>query len=142
MFVIELNDLQATDKLEMRLEQNEGLKLVSISRMRRYTLEEVAIENAGVRELLVTYLIEPSTSVWSSHATFSRKKNGTLSLCCNYARLNRVTKGVEFHISDILDECEMLDGKSFCSGSDGMSGYYVVPIWKEDRELTNFVFNH
>lgn len=61
-----------------------------------------------------------------------------LQLC----EVELVTKRVKFSIPDILDECDKLAGMNFYSGLDGTLGYSVVPIWKEDRELTSFVFNN
>ncbi|MEM7347030.1 MAG: RNase H-like domain-containing protein, partial [Chloroflexota bacterium] len=56
-------------------------------------------------------------------------------------RLNKITRDIDYPISDMIEECERLAGMQFYSSIDGMSGYYVVPIREEDKEKTSFAFN-
>jgi hypothetical protein len=55
------------------------------------------------QELHTLDIIEPSYSSWSSPVVPIRKKDGTLRLCVDYRRLNRVTKPDRYPLPNLVD---------------------------------------
>ena len=47
--------------------------------------------------------IRPSTSPWEAPMLFVKKKDGTLRLCIDYRKLNRVTVKNKYHFPKIDD---------------------------------------
>ena len=92
-----------------------------------------------IQEMLANGIITPSVSPWSSPIVLVRKKNGDLSFCVDYRKLNQITVN-DSHplplISDLLDSVK--DAKYF-SLLDLRSGYWQIPVAQEDRAKTAFV---
>ena len=64
-----------------------------------------AVQNE-VQQLLRAKIIEPSTSPWASPIVLVPKRDGTLCLCVDYRRQNRVTKPDPYpmhRVDDLLD---------------------------------------
>ena len=56
-----------------------------------------------LEELLSKDFIRPSTLPWGASVLFVKKKDGTLRLCIDYRKLNRVTVKNKYHLPRIVD---------------------------------------
>ena len=56
-----------------------------------------------LQELLEKKYIRPSVSLWGAPFLFMKKKDGTLKLCIDYEKLNKVTMKNKYPLSRIDD---------------------------------------
>lgn len=89
-------------------------------------------------ELNALDIIEPSMSPWSSPVVPIRKKDGTVRLCIDYRKLNKVTIPDKFPVPNLSDSIFGLHNTKFFTSLDLVRGYYQIPIDKESRECTAF----
>lgn len=90
------------------------------------------------QELNALDIIEPSTSPWSSPVVPVRKKDGTIRMCIDYRKLNRVTIPDKFPVPNLTDSIFGLKGTKFFSRLDLVRGYYQLPIDSESKPVTAF----
>ena len=95
-----------------------------------------------LQDLLDANIIEPSCSPYASPVVVVRKKTGEIRLCCDYRRLNEITKKDGFPLPRIDEVVDSLKGCKYFSLIDMASGYSQVPVAEEDRHLTAFVVPH
>ena len=77
-----------------------------------------------LEELLRKGLIRPSTSPWGAPVLFVKKKDGSLRLCVDYRRLNRVTIKNKYPLPRIEDLFDQLKGLRYFLKIDLRSGYH------------------
>jgi hypothetical protein len=77
-------------------------------------------------------------SPWGALVLFVKKKDGTLRLCIDYRKLNKVTKKNKYPLPIIDDLFDQLVGASIFSNIDLRSGYHQVRIKDEDIHKTAF----
>jgi hypothetical protein len=70
--------------------------------------------------------IRPNVSPWGSLVVFVKKKYGTLRLCIDYRKLNKVTIKNKYPLPRIDDLFNQLGGASIFSKIDLRSGYHQV----------------
>ena len=90
------------------------------------------------QELNALDIIEPSVSPWSSPIVPVQKKDGSLRLCIDYRKLNKVTIPDKFPIPNLTDSLFGLYGTKFFTSLDLVSGYHQIPLQEDSRELTAF----
>jgi hypothetical protein len=78
-------------------------------RMNPQELEELKKQLAN---MLSKGLIRPSASPWGSHVLFVDKRDGTIRLCVDYRKLNRVTIKNKYPLPKIEDLFDQLNGAS------------------------------
>ena len=89
-------------------------------------------------ELLANDIIEYSSSNWSSPVVPVRKGDGSLRLCVDYRRVNKVTKTESFPMPN-LSTCIYKPRKvQYFTKIDLVRGYYQVPIDFNSRKYTAF----
>ena len=91
-----------------------------------------------VKELELSDIVEPSSSPWSSPIVPVRKKDGSIRLCIDYRKLNRVTKPDRFPMPNLSDAVFGLHGARYFTSLDLVRGYYQMPLDDESRECTAF----
>uniref|UniRef100_UPI0035D035F9 reverse transcriptase family protein n=1 Tax=Bartonella sp. AC142YNZD TaxID=3243448 RepID=UPI0035D035F9 len=79
-----------------------------------------------------------STSPWGAPVLFVQKKDGTLRLCIDYRKLNRVTIKNKYPLPRIDDLFDQLKGSRYFSKIDLRSGYHQLRIRAEDVAKTAF----
>jgi hypothetical protein len=82
--------------------------------------------------LLAAHLIIPMQSEWCAPITIATKKDGTLRMCIAYCQLNDRTIRESFTIPLVEDVLDRSVGFEFNPYVDGLSGYNVIPVRKED----------
>ena len=90
------------------------------------------------KELLNLDIIEHSRSPWSSPMVPITKKDGTLRLCIDYRKLNKVTIADRFPMPNMMDQVFSLHGTKFFTTLDLVKGYYQVPLDPGSSECTAF----
>ncbi|WP_375607632.1 reverse transcriptase family protein, partial [Bartonella sp. AC142YNZD] len=98
-------------------------------------LKELKIQ---LQDLSDKGFIRPSTSPWGAPVLFVQKKDGTLRLCIDYRKLNRVTIKNKYPLPRIDDLFDQLKGSHYFSKIDLRSGYYQLRIRAEDVPKTAF----
>ena len=86
-----------------------------------------------VGDMLSRDIIEHSTSHWSSPVILVKKKDGSMSFCIDYRRVNSVTKKDAYPLPHISDTLDTLAGFTTL---DLLSGYWQVMLDEQDKEKT------
>ena len=100
-------------------------------------------ERQAVKDLVGTFLdagyIRESTSPWACPIVLVRKKDGTLRFCCDWRRLNKVTKRDAMPLPLINDMIDRLGKAKLFTKLDFTSGFYQIPLDAESIEKSAFV---
>ena len=96
------------------------------------------VKQEETRKLLERGQIEESTSPWSSPVVLVKKKDKTIRFCIDYRRLNAVTIKDAFPLPRIDEIFDQLTHATYFTKFDFKSGYFQVPLSKEDRPKTAF----
>jgi predicted aspartyl protease len=91
-----------------------------------------------LEELLKKGYIHPSVSPWGAPVLFVKKKDGTLRMCIDFRKLNKVTIKNKYPLPIIDDLFDQLKGARIFSKIDLRSGYHQVRIREEDINKTTF----
>ena len=94
-----------------------------------------------LRHLLKIGFISRSNSPWRSPTFVVPKKNGEARIVFDYRLLNAITKRMAYSLPSIEQLTARFKGKYFISTIDIKSGYWHIPVRKEDRQKTAFIFN-
>ena len=90
VFPEDLVSLQPYWEIEFSIDLVPGTPLISMAPYRVDTAELIEL-TIQLQELLDRGFIRPSTSPWGAPSLFAKKKDGALSLCIDYQKLNRAT---------------------------------------------------
>ena len=93
---------------------------------------------AKLEELLSKGFIRPSISPWGAPVLFVKKKDGSLQLCIDYRKLNRVTILNQYPLPRIDELFDQLQGSRVYSKIDLRSGYHQLRVQKSDVPKTSF----
>jgi hypothetical protein len=98
--------------------------------------EEILVQETS--KLLQQGVIEPSTSPWSSPVVLVKKKDGTNRFCVDFTKLNAITVKDPFPLPRIDDMFDSLSDSEYFTTLDFQSGYFQIPLDKQDRPKTAF----
>jgi transposase InsO family protein len=90
-------------------------------------------------EMLKKGVIEESRSAWQSPVLLVKKPDGTIRFVIDFRKLNAVSKLKGGKIPLISEIFDALSGAEYFSNIDLASGYWQVPMAKEDQEKTGFL---
>ena len=91
-----------------------------------------------LKDILNKGFILPSISPWVAPVLFVKKKNGTLRMCIDYQKLNKVTIKNKYPVPRIDYLFDQLQGSSFFSKIHLLSGYHQLRVIQEDISKTTF----
>lgn len=92
-----------------------------------------------VVQMLQDNIIRTSTSPWAAPVVMVPKRDGTSRLCVDYRALNEITTPDRYPLPRMDDLIyNGLTGKVMTT-IDLKSGYWQIPVAKEDQEKTAFV---
>jgi hypothetical protein len=90
------------------------------------------------KELMKKGYMLSSVSPWGAPVLFVRKKYGTLRLCIDFRKVNKVTVKNKYPLPMIDDLFDQLKDAKIFSKIDLRSGYHQVRIKEEDISKTDF----
>ena len=76
-----------------------------------------------LQEFLDKRFIRPSVSPWGAPILFMKKKDGTLRMCIDYQKINKVTMKNKYPLSRIEDLFDQLKAEGVFSKIDLQLGY-------------------
>jgi hypothetical protein len=91
-----------------------------------------------VEKMLISGVIEPSTSEFASAVVIVKKKDGQPRYCVDYRRLNAATRDEAAPLPIIQEMLRDLGQAKVFSSLDLKSGYWQVPLSDESKEYTAF----
>ena len=106
---------------------------------RRVPLAHAAAEKQAIEDLKAKGVIRPSFSPWASPIVLVRKKDGGVRPCVDYRKVNQLVKPDGFPLPRIQDCLDAVAGSTLFSTFDLTSGYYQIPLKKEDIPKSAFV---
>ena len=83
---------------------------------------------AQLKDLLYKGFIRPCISPWGAPSLFVKKKDGSLRMCIEYRKLNKVTIKNKYPLPRINDFFDQLQGASYFSKIDLRSGYHQIRV--------------
>ena len=90
-----------------------------------------------VQDMVDQGVLEPSDGTWSSPVVLVKKRDGSVRICGDFRKLNRVCQVPAFPIPRVDVLLDSLGGNSLFSVLDLKSGYNQMSIRKEDRSKTS-----
>ena len=88
--------------------------------------------------MLAKGVIQPSSSPWASPIVLVPKKDGNVSFCIDYRKVNAVTRRDAYPLPRMDDTLDTLAGAKWFSTLDMVSGYWQVEVADKDKEKTAF----
>ncbi|RVW66686.1 Transposon Ty3-I Gag-Pol polyprotein [Vitis vinifera] len=137
VFPDELPGLPPHREFDFSIEVYPGTDPISVSPYRMTPLELKELKTQ-LDELLGKGFIRPSTSPWGAPVLFVKKKDGTLRLCIDYRKLNRVIVKNKYPLPRIDDLFDQLKGAKYFSKIDLRTGYHQLRVKEEDVSKTAF----
>ena len=127
VFPEEFPELPLHREIEFVIHVVPGATLASITpyRMAPVELKELKLQLQG---LLEKRFIRPSVSPWGASVLFVKKKDGTLRLCVDYRKLNKMTVKNKYPLPRIDDLFDQLKGASVFLKIDLRSGHHKLRI--------------
>lgn len=110
--------------------------------LRRVPATQRPLVEQEVQKMLNEGIIEPSCSPWASPIVLVKKKDGSYRWCCDYRRLNLVSKKDAHPLNRIDDTLDSLSGSVYFCTLDLDSAYWQVPMHEKDKEKTAFLVHN
>jgi len=95
--------------------------------------------NRQVKEMLEKGIIVESISPYASPVVLHKKPDGSYRFCCDYRRLNEITKVDVYPLPRIDDIFDRISGASFITTLDCMQGYHQIRMHENSQEKTAFI---
>ncbi len=133
-------DLGCTHLAEHAIHTGDALQV-------RYPPRHVPLAMSGeeikeIQNLKNRGILQESSSPWASPIVIVTKKNGKICMCCDYRKLNQLTRKDAYPLPRTQDCLDALAGSLMFSTLDMTSRYYQVPIKAEDRPKTALITKH
>ena len=104
----------------------------------RMALKELKELKSQLQELMDKEFIRPSVSPWGALVLFVKKKDGTIRMCIDYWKINKVTMKNRYPLLRIEDLFDQLEGAGVFSKIDLQSRYYQLRVKNVDVPKTAF----
>ena len=107
-------------------------------KMRRLGPVRDEITEAELTKLRENGVVVPSNSPWRSPVVLVKKKNGEVRFCIDFRLLNDCTEKDSYPLPRIDSTLEALAGSRWFCTMDLTSGFWQIPLHKDDRHKTAF----
>jgi len=124
-------------EVEFLIDLVPGTKPVSMAPY-RMSASELAELKKQLENLLDKKFVRPSVSPWGAPMLLVKKKDGSMRLCIDYRRLNKVTIKNRYPLPRIDDLMDPLVGARVFRKIDLRSGYHQIKVKDEDMQKTAF----
>ena len=95
--------------------------------------------NGEVQRLIDTNLVEKSKSAWAFPLVPVKKKDGSISICIDYRKLNEVTLPDSYPLPRVQDCLDALQGSRWFSTLDCTQGHFKLQTHPDNMNKTAFV---
>jgi hypothetical protein len=131
VFATQSGDYGRTNRVYHRIDTGEARPIRQPPR--RLPLAKRAEATEMLEDMRRRGVIEESDSPWSSPVVLVRKKNGDLSFCGDYRKLNDVTRKDCLPLPWIDDTLDTLAGAKWFSTLDLKSGYWQLDLHMDNK---------
>ena len=128
--------LGCTDLMEHTIDTGDAKPIKQ--RPRRVPLSQREIESQEVDKMLEEGVIEPSDSPWASPVVLVTKKDGSIRFCCDFRKINALTRKDAYPLPRIDDSLDALSGSRWFCTLDLKSGYWQCKMAENDKPKTAF----
>ena len=109
-------------------------------RHRRIPLARMKDAEEEIKIMVKQDIIEPSVIPQNSNIVLVKKYDNTWRFCIDFRLVNDCVSKFSYPLPKIDDTIDALLGAKYFSTVDLKSGYYQIPVAKEDRPKTAFSF--
>ena len=92
-----------------------------------------------VQRLIDNILVVKSKSPWAFPLVHIKKKDGSIRICIDYRKLNKVTLHDSYPLPKVHECLDALQGAKWFSTIDATSGFFQVQNHPDDMDKTAFV---
>jgi hypothetical protein len=138
IFATQAQDLEVCTLEQFQINLIEGFAIPTATPYRFSISDDEFIEQV-IKELLEAGLIIPSKSAFASPVVVARASECAPRFCVDYRILNKITKRDCYPLPSVESVLRDLAGYNCYCCFDLKSGYWQVPIRKQDRHKTAFV---
>nr|XP_027187167.1 uncharacterized protein LOC113785005 [Cicer arietinum] len=125
VFPEDVTSLPLEREIEFSIDLVPGTGPISMAPYRMSPLKLYELKKQ-LEELLDKQFIRPSVSPWGAHVLLVKKKDGSMRLCVDYRRLNKVTIKNKYMLPRMDDLMDQLRGSCVFSKIDLRSGYHQI----------------
>lgn len=130
-------DLGRTTLLKHHIDTGDAPPIRSAPYRKSFTERQVVQDL--VSNLKKAGVVRDSCSPWAAPVVLVKKKGGGHRLCCDWRKLNAITKKDAMPLPRIDDTLDRMAGCSFFTTMDLPSGYFQVDLEEDSIEKTAFV---
>ncbi|EFP06767.1 hypothetical protein CRE_11530, partial [Caenorhabditis remanei] len=91
-----------------------------------------------LQKMVMQGVIRISKSPWSSPVVIVKKKDGSVRMCVDYRKVNKVVKNNAHPLPHIEATLQSLSGKRIFTTLDLLAGYWQIPLDEKSKEITAF----
>jgi len=130
--------LEACTLEQFQINLIEGFAILTATPYRSSISDDEFIEQV-IKELLEAGLIIPSKSAFASPVVVAKAPGRAPRFCVDYQIVNKITKGDSYPLPSVESVLRDLAGYNYYCCFDLKSGYWQVPIRKQERHKTAFL---
>lgn len=137
LFSVHAYDLGHTDLVKHHIDTGDS-RPIRCAPYRKSFQERKRIHDM-VQEFKKNGLVRDSQSDWAAPVVLVPKKDGSKRFCCDWRKLNAVTKKDSMPIPRVDDTLDRLSGSAWFTTADFTCGYYQVDMAEDSIEKTAFI---
>lgn len=131
-------DLGQTDAMKHSIIVEPGTRPIALPPHRANPVQRQIIRES-VEKYLKMGIVRPSSSPWACPVVLVTKKDGTIRFCCDWRRLNEVTKKDRMPLPRVDDTLDRLARCTVFSKVDFTAGYWQMLLDEDAMEKSAFV---